>query len=139
MDLSLTICTRDRHHRLIRCLESVRRLIFDQPWELIVVDNGSTDKTAAVVSEFIETVNFRAIYLFEPKGRQVDGPEYRTRDSERKILVFTDDDCYPAPDFLSQVWSAFDDPSVGYIGGRIMLHDPDDYPITINESMTRRG
>ena len=53
-------------------------------------------------------------------------------------MSFTDDDCYPAPDFLNQVWSAFLDPSVGYIAGRIMLHDPDDYPVTIYESMTPR-
>jgi len=58
------------------------------------------------------------------------------RVAQGQILAFTDDDCYPAPDFLSQVWSAFDDPLVGYIGGRIMLHDPADHPVTINESMT---
>jgi GT2 family glycosyltransferase len=39
---------------------------------------------------------------------------------------------------LSQVWSAFGDPSIGYIGGRTMLHDPADYRITINESPTPR-
>jgi cellulose synthase/poly-beta-1,6-N-acetylglucosamine synthase-like glycosyltransferase len=53
-----------------------------------------------------------------------------------QILAFTDDDCYPAPDFLSRIWSAFVDPSVGYITGRITLHDPTDYPITINETTT---
>jgi cellulose synthase/poly-beta-1,6-N-acetylglucosamine synthase-like glycosyltransferase len=40
--------------------------LFDRSWELIVVDNGSTDKTAWVVREFIKTVNLRATYLFEP-------------------------------------------------------------------------
>jgi GT2 family glycosyltransferase len=55
-----------------------------------------------------------------------------------EILAFTDDDCYPAPDFLDRIWSAFEDPSLGYIGGRILLHDPGDYPITINESTTLR-
>jgi GT2 family glycosyltransferase len=52
------------------------------------------------------------------------------------ILAFTDDDCYPAPDFLRRVWSAFEDPSVGYITGRITLHDSTDYPVTINETTT---
>jgi glycosyltransferase involved in cell wall biosynthesis len=138
MDVSLIICTRDRHHQLARCLESVRLLTFNRPWELILVDNGSTDETAAVVSEFIETANVRAIYLFEPRRGKSTGLNTALEAASGNILAFTDDDCYPAPDFLHQIWSAFDDPSVGYIGGRITLHDPADYPITIYESMTPR-
>jgi glycosyltransferase involved in cell wall biosynthesis len=136
MDVSLIICTRDRCQQLARCLESVRRIAFDRPWELIIVDNGSTDETAAVVREFIKTADVRATYLFEPRLGKSKGLNTALETASGQILAFTDDDCYPAPDFLSQVWSAFDDPSVGYIGGRIMLHDPADHPITINESMT---
>ena len=138
MDISLIICTRDRYHQLACCLKSVRRITFDRPWELIIVDNGSTDETAAVVREFIKTANVRAICLFEPTPGKSNGLNTALKTATGQILAFTDDDCYPAPDFLSQVWSAFDDPSVGYIGGRIMLHDPADYPITINESVTPR-
>ncbi len=138
MDVSLIVCTRDRCHQLACCLEWVRRITFDRPWEVIIVDNGSTDETAAVVQEFMKTTNVRAIYLFEPKPGKSTGLNTALRVAQGQLLAFTDDDCYPEPDFLSQVWSAFDDPSVGYIGGRIMLHDPADYPMTINESMTPR-
>jgi glycosyltransferase involved in cell wall biosynthesis len=138
MDIALIICTRDRCKKLIRCLESVQRITFDRSWELIIVDNGSTDETAVIVSEFIKTTNVRTIYLFEPKPGKSTGLNTALSVAQGQLLAFTDDDCYPMPDFLSQVWSAFDDPSVGYIGGRIMLHDPADYPITINESMTPR-
>jgi glycosyltransferase involved in cell wall biosynthesis len=136
MDVSLIICTRDRCQQLARCLESVRRIAFDRPWELIIVDNGSTDETAAVVREFIKTADVRAIYLFEPRLGKSKGLNTALETASGQILAFTDDDCYPAPDLLSQVWSAFDDPSVGYISGRIMLHDLSDHPITINESLT---
>jgi len=138
MDISLIICTRDRYQQLACCLESVRRITIDRSWELVIVDNGSTDDTAAVVRDFIKTTNLRAIYLFEPTPGKTNGLNTALETARGQILTFTDDDCYPAPDFLSQVWSAFDDPSVGYIGGRIMLHDPVDYPMTINESMTPR-
>jgi glycosyltransferase involved in cell wall biosynthesis len=136
MDISLIICTRNRCHQLARCLESVRFLTFDRPWELIVVDNGSTDKTATVLTEFIKSADVRAIYLFEPTRGKSTGLNTALRTASGQILAFTDDDCYPAPDFLTKVWTAFEDPSVGYIGGRIMLHDPADHPITINESVT---
>ena len=135
-DISLIICTRDRCEKLARCLESLRHIIFERPWELIIVDNGSTDDTAAVIREFIRSTRVQAVYLFEPKPGKSTGLNTALRVAQGQILAFTDDDCYPAADFLSQVWSAFDDPSVGYIGGRIMLHDPADHPMTINESMT---
>jgi glycosyltransferase involved in cell wall biosynthesis len=138
MDISLIVCTRDRCQKLVRSLESVRQTSFERPWELIIVDNGSTDDTAAVVQEFIRRNSIQAVYLFEPKAGKSAGLNTALKVAQGQILAFTDDDCYPAPDFLSQVWSAFDDPSVGYIGGRIMLHDPADYPMTINESMTPR-
>ena len=139
IDISLIICSRDRHRQLAGCLESVRRITSDRPWELIIVDNGSTDETAAIVREFINTTNVRAIYLFEPRRGKSSGLNSALETASGQILAFTDDDCYPAPDFLSRVWSAFDAPSVGYIGGRIMPHHPADHPITINGDIWDRG
>jgi glycosyltransferase involved in cell wall biosynthesis len=110
--------------------------MFNRAWELILVDNGSTDETAAVVSEFIKTSDVRATYLFESASGKSNALNASLEIAKGQILAFTDDDCYVASDFLSRVWSAFDDPSVGYIAGRIMLHDPADHPITINESVT---
>jgi len=134
MDISLIICTRDRCQQLVRCLRSVRGITFERPWELIVVDNGSVDETAAVVRQFIGSAGVSVAYVFEPKLGKSNALNTAIGIARGQILAFTDDDCYPAPDFLSRVWSAFVDPSVGYITGRIMLHDPTDYPVTINET-----
>jgi len=134
MDISLIICTRDRCQQLVRCLQSVRGITFERPWELIVVDNGSVDETAAVVRQFIGSAGVSAVYVFEPKLGKSNALNTAITIARGQILAFTDDDCYPAQDFLSRVWSAFVDPSVGYITGRIMLHDPTDYPVTVNET-----
>jgi len=136
MDLSLIICTRDRCEQLARCLHSLRALAFERPWELIVVDNGSTDGTSAVVKEFIDNSGLKAVYLFEPNRGKSTALNTALRTAQGRILAFTDDDCYPAPDFLARVWSAFADAALGYISGRILLHDPADYPIAINDSTT---
>ena len=133
VDVSLIICTRDRSGQLGACLESVRRITFEQPWELILVDNGSVDKTADVIQEFIKTVSVPATYVFELVPGLGNARNAGLRAARGEILAFTDDDCYPAEEFLSQLWVAFADPSVGYITGRInAAHDPTDYPITIN-------
>jgi len=52
-----------------------------------------------------------------------------------EIIAFTDDDCYPAENFLETTCQCFEeDARLGFVGGRILLHDPTDYPITIQKS-----
>jgi cellulose synthase/poly-beta-1,6-N-acetylglucosamine synthase-like glycosyltransferase len=136
MDMSLIICTRDRCRQLARCLDSIRDITFERDWELIIVDNGSIDETATVVRDVIDTTAIQIRYVFEPKSGKSNALNTALGIARGEILVFTDDDCYPAPDWLIRVWSAFEDPMVGYVCGRILLHDPADHPITINESTT---
>jgi cellulose synthase/poly-beta-1,6-N-acetylglucosamine synthase-like glycosyltransferase len=136
MDLSLIISTRDRCQQLVRCLQSIRGITFERSWELIVVDNGSIDDTASVVRRFFASAGVSGVYVFEPELGKSNALNTAIEIAQGQILAFSDDDCYPAPDFLGRVWSAFDDPLVGYITGRIMLHDPTDYPVTINENTT---
>jgi glycosyltransferase involved in cell wall biosynthesis len=138
MDISLIICTRNRSEQLSACLQSVCRITFEQPWELILVDNGSVDKTANVIQKFIETVSVPATYVFESAPGLANAHNAGLRAARGEIVAFTDDDCYPAEDFLAQLWAAFADPSVGYITGRITLHDPTDHPTSINESLSPR-
>jgi len=137
MNISLIIATRDRCQQLARCLESVEHLEFGRPWELIVVDNGSTDATAAVIEQFRDKVPVPLHYVLELEPGLGNAHNAGLRVARGEILAFTDDDCYPEIDFLTRVWSAFADPSVGYIAGRITLHDPADYPMTTIESATR--
>jgi cellulose synthase/poly-beta-1,6-N-acetylglucosamine synthase-like glycosyltransferase len=134
MDVSLIISTRDRCQQLARCLSSVKRITFERPWELIAVDNGSRDQTAAVVRTFVDSCPFPVIYLQEPEGGKSNALNTAVGIARGKILAFTDDDCYPAPDFLSSLWSSFEDPALGFVTGRILLHDPADARMTIKES-----
>jgi glycosyltransferase involved in cell wall biosynthesis len=136
MDLSLIICTRDRCQQLARCLQSVRELGFERSWELIIVDNGSSDGTAAIVEQFAATACVPVRYVYQPEPGLGNAHNAGVAIARGEILAFTDDDCYAASDFLHCVWYAFADPTVGYIGGRVMLHDAADHAITINESTT---
>ncbi len=98
------------------------------------MDNGSTDATAEVVKQFADKapIPFRCIFELEPGLGNAHNAGIKTARGE--ILAFTDDDCYPETDFLRGIWCAFADPSIGYIAGRITLHDPADYPMTTIEA-----
>jgi glycosyltransferase involved in cell wall biosynthesis len=138
MDISLIICTRDRCQQLVRCLESVRDISFERSWEVIIVDNGSVDQTPSIARDFISSFGPSARYIFEPKPGKSNALNTALENATGEFLAFTDDDCYPAPDFLRAVWGAFEDTSVGYVGGRVMLHDPADLHIAVNESTIAR-
>jgi glycosyltransferase involved in cell wall biosynthesis len=138
ISVSLIIATRDRCNQLVRCLQAIELITFERPWELIIVDNGSTDETAAVVQALVARASVPVHYVFESRPGLGNAHNAGVTIARGKILAFTDDDCYPAADFLSRIWSAFEDPALGYIVGRIMLHDPADHPMTINESMMPR-
>jgi GT2 family glycosyltransferase len=83
--------------------------------EVIVVDDGSTDDTAAIA----EAGGARVIRLVPNHGVAIA----RNRGiaaARASVLAFTDDDCLPAPDWLERVLDAFADPAVDGIGGRVV-------------------
>jgi glycosyltransferase involved in cell wall biosynthesis len=135
-DLSLMICTRNRAARLAQSLKRVSAIQSRLRWELIVVDNGSTDTTNTVVAEFA-AVTDRPVQFVIEGGRGVSVAKnagWRTTRSE--IVVSIDDDCYPAEDYLDSVFECFSsDPKLGFLGGRILLYDPTDRRVTIQESL----
>jgi glycosyltransferase involved in cell wall biosynthesis len=135
-DLSLLICTRNRAAQLAQTLKRVSAMQSRLKWELIVVDNGSTDRTSAVVAEYAAACDHPMQMIIE-QGRGVScAKNAGWRSTRSGIVVCIDDDCYPAEDYLDSIFECFsNDPKLGFVGGRILLHDPTDRRITIQESL----
>ena len=135
-DLSLLICTRNRASQLAQTLKRVSALQSQFKWELIVVDNGSTDHTGAVIAEYTGACDHPVQTILEP-GRGVScAKNTGWRSARSGVVVSIDDDCYPAEDYLDSIFECFvRDPKLGFVGGRILLHDSADRRITIQESL----
>lgn len=138
--LSLVVCTKNRAESLERCLRAISAIEQDKgsSLEFILVDNGSTDDTAAVFEAHRASMPFSARYILEEAPGIGNAMNRGYLESNGAIIAFTDDDCYPAPDFHTAALRPFAEPTVGVAGGRILLHDPTDLPITIDESRTLR-
>jgi glycosyltransferase involved in cell wall biosynthesis len=136
MTISLIICTRNRAEPLRRCLAAIASIVHDGEWELVVVDNGSTDSTPVVICEFAASQNIRVVPVVQPLAGLSNARNAGVAAARGDLLLFTDDDCYVAADLLDATRAAFVDPAIGFASGRVMLFDPDDARITINESMT---
>jgi len=136
MQLSIVICTRNRASQLSQSLQSFTTVQYPAHWELVIVDNGSKDETQDVIRNYRESLPLRSV--IEPQAGASRARNRGWKMSQGDIVAFTDDDCYPADDFLYSIIRCFEEnPRLGFTGGRILLHDPDDYPITIQERAYR--
>jgi glycosyltransferase involved in cell wall biosynthesis len=134
LDVSLVICTKNRAAHLKGCLQHVTGLMSSCFWELVLVDNGSTDETGATVAEYATKVPFPVKVLYEGVPGMARAQNIGWKAARSDIIAFIDDDCYVAPDYIDKIREAFRDAKVGYAGGRVDLFDPADYPITIQTS-----
>jgi glycosyltransferase involved in cell wall biosynthesis len=129
--VSLVLCTRNRAEQLKTCLEYVARQDPSCSWDLVVVDNGSTDDTGKVLSEYAAKVSFPTQILYEGRPGKSRGLNHALRVARGDIIAFIDDDCYVASDYIDRVREIFEDPKIGFAGGRVDLFDPTDYPMSI--------
>ena len=115
--ISIVICTHNRAGYLSQAIESV----INQPLpgdEIIVVDNGSTDKTRLAVQHFEGRSNIR--YVFEPKLGLCHARNTGWRNANGQYVAYLDDDAVASPGWLGAIRDAFTMmPSAGAVGGRV--------------------
>ena len=131
MRASLVLCTRNRAHRLDRTLDALAHLEFDQPWELVIVDNGSADNTPAVLEAFRRRGALTTRIVQEPRPGLCRARNQAVAVARGEFIAFTDDDCFPVPDFLTQLDRCFGEADIAFVGGRVLLHDNADLPLTL--------
>lgn len=138
IEVSIIVCTRNRSSRLSGTLDALRALRSEHSYEIIWVDNASTDDTGAVLRRRLAG-DPHARYVFCERIGLGAARNFGWQLSRGQIVAFTDDDCYPAPDYVDAVLAAFSDhPDAGVIGGRILLHNPKHAKVTIDECQTVR-
>ncbi|HEY3934186.1 MAG TPA: glycosyltransferase family A protein [Gemmatimonadales bacterium] len=136
LTVTIAVPTRNRAPALRQCLTKLTELEYS-PFDILVVDNGSTDDTATVVRSFAADSPVPVRYLFESRRGLCHARNRALAEAGADVVGFVDDDCYPQADWLSRIMVEFADERVGYVGGRLLLHDPTDAPYTVNTSTTR--
>jgi glycosyltransferase involved in cell wall biosynthesis len=107
-ELSVVIPFRNAAPHFRAQLEALARQEIDRRWEVVLVDNGSTDGSRAIAEEFAGRLNARIV----DAGERV-GTAYATnvgiRHSTGDKLVFLDADDEVAPDYLAAMANALDE------------------------------
>lgn len=137
-EISVVVPSRNRANSLRATLEYYERLRRCLDWELIVVDNGSSDGTSRMLEEYFGSSEIVASVVKEPRTGVCKARNSGWRRAKGEIIVFCDDDCYPELGFIEAVRESLEDAELGYVGGRVLLFDPADAPITIQTLGERR-
>ena len=122
MNISVVLATYNRAGSLRTTLESFSRLVVpkDLTWELLVVDNNSTDYTRQVVEKFAETAAFPVRYIFEKRQGKSIAMNTAIAEAEGMIIAFTDDDVLLHSAWLSNLKRTFDEFDCAAVAGRVI-------------------
>lgn len=121
LDCSVVISTHNRCAMLAGALEDLAAQdAGDLSYEVIVVDNASTDRTREVIHEAMERTPIIR-YLYEPVRGPASGRNTGIAQARGRIIAFTDDDNRIAPDWISALVTAFaEQADVDVVAGRIL-------------------
>lgn len=105
-------------HRIGKCIEALEGQTYPHDrYEIIVVDNGSTDETRKVVERY------SVILLVEDRVKSSYAARNKGIQKARgEVIALTDADCIPSPDWIEKgVAHLLSTPNCGLVGGRITL------------------
>jgi glycosyltransferase involved in cell wall biosynthesis len=134
MDISVIICTYNRCEALRRALQSLDAMSVPAylNWEVIVVDNNSTDITSMTVREFRQKSRLPLRYVFEKTQGLSHARNTGIRNARGVIVAFTDDDCIVDKNWIVSIHNEFvSDQQLFGLGGRVELYNLSDKPVSI--------
>jgi glucosyl-dolichyl phosphate glucuronosyltransferase len=122
MKITVILCTYNRSPSLAKALDSVAAstMPISVAWEVLVVDNNSSDQTREVVGGFCRRHPDRFRYLFEPQQGKSYALNAGIREARGDVLAFIDDDVTVEPSWLQNLTAALDGDQWAGAGGRIL-------------------
>lgn len=120
LSATVLICTYNRAAHLRETLESFRLLTTSRSWEVIVVDNNSSDGTRAVLEELAPTFPVPLLHLFEPKQGKSYALNTGLLHARGDVIAFTDDDVTITTGWLDAACAPLEtDATLSYTGGPV--------------------
>jgi glucosyl-dolichyl phosphate glucuronosyltransferase len=112
LNVTVILCTCNRAKTLAETLESLAASQLPDPasWEVLIVDNNSTDLTREVVQSFCLRYPGRFRYLLEPKPGKCHALNSGIANAGGEVLAFVDDDVTVEPTWLRNL-------TAGLLGG----------------------
>lgn len=122
MIISVIIPTYNRSKSLLETLESLdaQQVNEDLSWEIVIVDNNSTDDTERIVHDFAQRSKVPCRYLFEARQGRPFALNRGIEETDSELLAFTDDDVIADPYWVQSIVSTFYEHDADFVGGKIL-------------------
>lgn len=112
IQFSVIVPTFNSGNTLFACLQSLtNQSVPKEHYEVIVVDDGSTDDTAEIAARF------EVVYLVQPNQGPATARNSGVQQAAGDIILFTDADCVPDQDWLRHMTEPFRNPNVTGVKG----------------------
>jgi GT2 family glycosyltransferase len=109
--VSVVVCTYNGARTLEQCLRSLQALDYPD-YEIVVVDDGSTDNTRAILARFPEVRVIHQLNRGLSAARNVG-----LHAATGSLVAYTDDDCFADPDWLAHLVHQFLRTDAAAVGG----------------------
>lgn len=124
IDFTVAIPTYNGANRLSKLLERLQEQIHTEnfSWEIIIVDNNSTDRTAQVVRDYQEHWHCKSplLYCFETEQGAAFARARGVREARGELVGFLDDDTIPEYNWVAAAYKfGQEHPAVGAYGSQI--------------------
>jgi glycosyltransferase involved in cell wall biosynthesis len=139
MDFSVIVCTYNRARNLPRCLGALARQSGTEgiAWEVLVVDNNSTDDTPAMVERLARELPITIRYARETQQGLNYARNTGVRESRGTYFSYVDDDIEVSPVWLASLYRNFLANDADAVGGRIHLDPSIKLPRWIQDDATK--
>lgn len=118
--ISAIICTHNRDLYLGAAIDSLLAQNFTGTFEIVVVDNASSDRTREVVEARL--ADARLHYVYEPTMGLSVARNTGAKTSRSSILAYLDDDAVASPAWLQTLYSAYQsNEKLAIAGGKVTL------------------
>lgn len=128
MDLSVVVSSKNRKDDVLRLLESLQHIEVSagREWELIFVDNDSSDGTAGIVREFQPLSRFPLHYVLEEGRGKSRGVNAGINLARGRYIALTDDDAIVPSDWIDRIIDYLElHEGTACVGGQVRPYSPD--------------
>lgn len=122
VNISVIVCTYNGASRLKPVVDSLLGQNYDAGgFEILIVDNDSTDKTREVCEGIIRNSPKKHIEYHFEKNRGLSHARNRgIQESKGEIVAFIDDDAVADPTWLLSIHRVLSDPTIHAVGGKVL-------------------
>ena len=113
MNASIVVMTHNRKQVLEKTIDAMVQLEYSGKYEIIVVNDGSTDGTAEMLQKYSK--NQKVVVINQPRSLPCKARNNGIKKVKYEVTVIMDDDCIPRKDWLERLMQGFEEKDVGVV------------------------